>query len=144
MAMAAGPISVCCGRLIRCEKERAALTLQTNKRATPTVRRRSHNVMSSAWHGLPIKRVRLSVFRFVPRDVARWHRSGQGPHFLTSAYSTMRPHRPFAINFARRTNYGQEVSIMSTTIREPEAGALYVGTDKHRWWKEAVVYQVGC
>ena len=30
---------------------------------------------------------------------------------------------------------------MSTSQRTKKD--LYVGTDKHRWWKEAVVYQVG-
>jgi oligo-1,6-glucosidase len=36
---------------------------------------------------------------------------------------------------------GQAIEKMSS-VTKPQSGALYVGTDKHRWWKEAVVYQV--
>lgn len=37
---------------------------------------------------------------------------------------------------------GVSTAKMSTAIKSKIPG-LYVGTDKHQWWKEAVVYQVG-
>ncbi|KAF2787525.1 glycoside hydrolase family 13 protein [Melanomma pulvis-pyrius CBS 109.77] len=36
---------------------------------------------------------------------------------------------------------GVSIAKMSTTIKSKIPG-LYVGTDKHQWWKEAVVYQI--